>query len=367
MPVHDPTDLTGEEREIYERIMEQTEQHNRNNVTRTAAYLEVFRRTEELHWAFLAHMVSRNGGYSMTDLRGEPISRSMEGRWERERFFDFLERANWLIFGDAYPQLLLYEESKRTGRPLFHLLPHLNVSRFMGVIWERFWQTRDSKLLTLALINNEQNFIESRVVQNPEYQGVVQSFEFQAQTFLQLTHVVFPFLDDRVQPNAESDAQSDVQLAGVKVKSFQLLSERIDTGRHLYGILFGVPEVLAGVKRWAYQTPHTGSRADYWPHIYTTEQPDDLLYPSSRVYYPRVVGNVIRRGKSRLYSPRLQQVWEDVHHEPAGGEDWCVGEDCVEQLYGAKPRRRFNITDLEYDTLAFVEKLVAAETLWDRV
>lgn len=353
----DPTQLTEEEHSLYLQIRERTDELNRNNITRTNAYLDVYQRTPELHWAFLAHMVSRNGGYSMTDLRGDLISRSMEPG-EAERFFHFLERSNFLIFSDAYPQLLVYEESKRVGRPLFHLLPYFGVSCYMNVIWERFWETRDSRLLTMALVNNEQNFIEKRVVKNPEYEGVVESFEFRAQTLLNLTHVLFPYVGER--------GKRWLELAGVVVSTFMMLAERINTGRQLYAILFSIPAVLEGVKKWAFSTPHTGSRSDYWPHIYGTEPPASP--PETETYKPRVESEkqAIRDGARPLYSPPLDTVWPDVEHKPAGGVDWCTTCDAVNELYYLKPRRRFAITDLEYETLAFVEKMVAAETWVDQ-
>ncbi|QNG58329.1 DUF2515 family protein [Bacillus sp. PAMC26568] len=31
--------------------------------------MHFYKKHPEIHWAFLAHMVSRNGGYSMTDLK----------------------------------------------------------------------------------------------------------------------------------------------------------------------------------------------------------------------------------------------------------------------------------------------------------
>ncbi|WP_253263926.1 DUF2515 family protein [Geobacillus sp. BMUD] len=67
-----PTDepLSAEEKSIVAAIRRKTAEHNRNNVTRTAAYLTFFERHREIHWAFLAHLVSRNGGWNMTDLRG---------------------------------------------------------------------------------------------------------------------------------------------------------------------------------------------------------------------------------------------------------------------------------------------------------
>ncbi|WJH32243.1 DUF2515 domain-containing protein [Paenibacillus sp. CC-CFT747] len=63
--------LPPEEAErLLRRIRRETAEGNRNNVTRTAAYWTFYRQHAELHWAFLAHMVSRNGGWNMTDLKG---------------------------------------------------------------------------------------------------------------------------------------------------------------------------------------------------------------------------------------------------------------------------------------------------------
>src|SRR5688572_27702533 len=62
-----PVFTTQTERNLIRRIYKETEQNNVNNLTRTEAYLRFFSKHKEIHWAFLAHMVSRNGGYSMTD------------------------------------------------------------------------------------------------------------------------------------------------------------------------------------------------------------------------------------------------------------------------------------------------------------
>lgn len=110
------------EKKIIEKIQLQTQELNVNNVTRTKAYLDFYLKHPEIHWAFLGHMVSRNGGWNMTDLKGGLLTRLLS-RTEALNFFNFLERGNWLIFQDAYPQFLLYEESLRSGKNLFYLLP----------------------------------------------------------------------------------------------------------------------------------------------------------------------------------------------------------------------------------------------------
>ncbi len=108
--VSSPLAILADEQEIIKEIKNETFLKNANNVTRTKAYLDFYCSHPEIHWAFLAHMVSRNAGYHMTDLKGELLPSIIE-RKEAENFFLFLERANAYIFHDAYPQLLLYHQS----------------------------------------------------------------------------------------------------------------------------------------------------------------------------------------------------------------------------------------------------------------
>ena len=131
--------LTKEEQLIINKIKIQTEQLNKNNVTRTRAYYQFYIQYPEIHWALLGHMVSRNGGWNMTDLKGIYIREFYQRKINS--YFFFLERGNWLIFQDVYPQFLLYEQSVKRSQKLFHLLPHLNVSTFMETMWNHFWKT----------------------------------------------------------------------------------------------------------------------------------------------------------------------------------------------------------------------------------
>lgn len=160
--------LSPKEEFIVKRIKDQTSLLNKNNITRTSAYLDFYQRHSEIHWAFLGHMVSRNGGWNMTDLKGSLLSKLLTKK-EATSFFTFLERGNWLIFQDAYPQFLVYEESKLNGQNLFHLLPHFHVSKFMVAVWNQFWQDKDPYPLAIALIVNEQNYLEKRVINNPVF------------------------------------------------------------------------------------------------------------------------------------------------------------------------------------------------------
>lgn len=183
-----------EEQDILHTIRTRTREANRSNITRTKAYYDCYREYPELHWSFLAHMVSRNAGWNMSDLKGGLMSDLMEPS-AREDLYRMLERCNALIFQDAYPQLLLYSHSRRLGRSLFHLLPSFGVSAFMSPFWDRFWIERDSALLAIGLIINEQNYIEGRVVQNGYYQSrVLRKKAFSMHSKFQMNQVVFPML-----------------------------------------------------------------------------------------------------------------------------------------------------------------------------
>lgn len=160
-----PPSLSAEEQQIVQAIREKTDFTNTDNITRTKAYLDFFFQHPEIHWAFLAHLVSRNAGWTMTDLKGEYLPHLLSGD-QQKSFFSFLERGNWLIFQDAYPQLLVYQESVKRKRPLFHLLSAFHVSSFMSVVWRRFWIEKDRDILSTALIINEQHYIDSRIIKD---------------------------------------------------------------------------------------------------------------------------------------------------------------------------------------------------------
>jgi len=311
--------LDASSQALVDRIRAATAERNRNNVTRTKAYREFYASRPEVHWAFLAHMVSRNGGWSMTDLEGELLPRLLDAGMRR-RLFDMLEDANSFIFGDAYPQLLLYEESRRAGRALFALLPAFGVSRFMRPVWERFWETGDSALLTVALIVNEQHYIEGRVVQRPDVaEHVLASLPFQAQSALQLNQVVFPF--------GGRNAAGRQRLAGLVVEDFGNLKERIEVGKRLYATLFAVPDVARGAEAFAASTPHTGSRADYWPELFAAVRDA----PAGAPYRPRLEGETLLPGAPRLYSPRLAAAWKNRPLREPERYDWLrdVDEACA--------------------------------------
>ena len=299
--------LTIEDEKRLNKIKQTTHLLNKNNVTRTKAYIDFYKRHPEIHWAFLGHMVSRNGGWNMTDLKGGFLS-SLLSKKESNAFFNFLERGNWLIFQDAYPQFLVYEESKRSGKNLFYYLPYLHVSTFMETMWNHFWNEVDPYLLTISLIINEQNYLESRVLKNQTFQkNIFNTVEFKLQDFLALSHILFPYTKN-----------GKMKLIGQTLHQFESLHERILLGKRLYNILFYDVERLHSIEKWAKEHPHSGSRMDYWPHLfhYVNEE------VPGKGFMPRIKSCSIIKGMPRIYSPRLEFAWKNQKHDPADVGDW---------------------------------------------
>lgn len=306
--------LSFEEKSLLERINNETREFNLNNVTRTKAYFDFYQKHPEIHWAFLGHMVSRNGGWNMTDLKGDLLTRLLS-RKERNAFFTFLERGNWLIFQDAYPQFLIYSESVKRNTPLFYLLPYLGVSIFMETIWNFFWRSRDKYILTVALIINEQSYLERRVIQNPVYQqDVLNTLEFKLQDLLSFNHILFPFRQK--------------ELIGQTLHQFGSLNERILLGKRLYSILFSKKEILKQAVEWARKHPHTGSRKDYWPHIFNNVNEGI----PGLAYQLRLNKCKLRWGARRIYSPDLTSAWKNISHNEAEQGDWFSNGQIADYL-----------------------------------
>lgn len=342
--------VTPADEQLCATIHQETIRLNRNNVTRTMAYWELFKRFPELQWAFLAHMVSRNGGWSMTDLKGQWLSHLMDQRLISS-VFDMLEACNSLIFGDAYPQLRLYVEGKRMGRNLSHLLPNFHVSSFMTPFWDQFWIDRDPVPLTEALIVNEQQFIQLRVVEDETYQRkVFHSLAFRSQPYMQTNQIVFPLWRDQADRLGKP-----MRLVGSVLEKFTDLQERIAFGKSLYGILFGYPKVTLRATLFAAHIPHTGSRADYWPHRFVSQQTKKTGNKSD--------SSDIAAGEDQSamwLSPSLPQVWPDQPLIPAKEGDWFRNLDVLSHLKAVKLPR---IIDMTHEHLFGQYKLQTAVLL----
>ncbi len=350
-PLKEP--LTPLEESVIRSIKADTDRCNLNNITRTKAYYDMYRSYPELHWALLAHMVSRNGGWNMTDLQGEFLPRLLSAS-QREALFQLLERANALIFQDAYPQLKLYEASLTQDVNLFHLLPHFHVSAFMKPVWDSFWKDRCSELLTVALIINEQQYIEGRVIEREPYSSMLDSILFPVQAALQMNAIVFPF-------RSSPASSSGNRLAGLVMETFSDLDERIGIGKKLYCILFSVPDIFEGALTFSSAAAHTGSRADYWPHLFHIERSDAARQPT--LFTEKLEGSKRLEDAGRLYSPRLIDVWPNQPVVPPDRYDWLT--DLTPLSYFSDPSLplAFEITNEYGFILGKLETAVMSEQL----
>ncbi|MDM5316154.1 DUF2515 family protein [Fictibacillus sp. b24] len=290
--------------EIVHNILSETNSQNRDNISRTVSYASFYKRNPEIRWAMLASLVSRNAGYSMCDLKGDWLPRMLSADTRKHLFLTY-ERANWLIFQDAFPQLLLYEYSKQQRIPFFHLLKCFGVSRFMEVEWKRFWRERDLKRICTSLIINEQHVIEKPVIKDGFYKRrIFSSVPFLLQDYMHFSTVLFP---------VESG-----DVFGISIHGFKKTSNRIETGKILYTILFESKwseEILS----FSNKVTHTGSRHDF-----------------ERVIYP----------KKKRETPFLRVAFPVIKHHSSNRVDWYKKNMNTEKFYGAvKPLHKICLTD----------------------
>ena len=242
-----PKELPREEQLLLRTIQKQTENRNKDNITRTKAYEAFFAMHPTIHWSYLAGMVSRNAGWNMCDLESTTYKILMTPSFRKLLFLTY-EQANWLIFRDAYPQLLLYHYSTKWSRPLFHLCKYFYISSFIEAEWNLFWRVHDEKRLVYSMIVNEQHIIDLPVIRKGPYNTVFHSLHFLFQDILHFSTVLFP--------NRYGDWY------GSSVSNFRSLDNRIELGKKLYAILFSDllhSEFLA----FSRKTEPTGSRHDY--------------------------------------------------------------------------------------------------------
>ncbi|QOY35806.1 DUF2515 family protein [Anaerobacillus isosaccharinicus] len=301
--------LSREEKEQVDTINKVTMRGNLDNISRTVFYDDFYLRNKEIIWAYLASFVSRNAGWNMTDLEGE-IFRDLIPKRYRDILYLTYERANWLIFLDAYPQLLIYEKSKQTGEPLFHLLKFFHVSKFMVKEWERFWFEKDIERLCKSLIINEQHVIQKPVIEAPFYHDkVFGSLPFVAEEKLHFSTVFFPTLEG--------------ELFGYSVHGFKNVKNRIDLGKRLTKLLFHSREQKK-IRRFASEIEHTGSRYDYEKYV---------------------------KKVARKRTPTLRSVYPVIHHHRSDFTDW-YNEKTAKKIakYYREPDliEKYDLTDWYY-------------------
>ena len=340
--------FTGDDQMIIKQIDIRTREKNRNNVTRTQAYWDFYTKHPEIHWALLAHLVSRNAGWTMTDLKGEHMPHLLNDK-ERVDFFQFLERGNWLIFQDAYPQLLLYEKGKDQRRSLTHLLHAFGVSAFMTPVWDHYYQNGDSSFLTKALITNEQQYIESRVIQNQTYKKTVtDTVMFKLQDLLNLNHILIPYTTPSLKQR---------KLFGHTVHHFSSVDERIRFGKELYDLLYSVRSKLNQVVDWANHHPHTGSRKDYWPQLFNDIR--ERIPNESRT--PREKPCGISENEKKFFSPPLSYAWGDQQQKPSEKGDWFKHLNQMHNLTSKIEKQSGDILPSYCDTIEKLEFAVFAK------
>ncbi|WP_442594467.1 DUF2515 family protein [Neobacillus sp. D3-1R] len=282
---------------IVQEIEVRTSKKNKDNISRTEAYFQYFKRHPDIRWSFLASMVSRNGGYNMCDLEGVYFPPILEPAFRNWLFLTY-ERANWLIFYDVYPQLLIYEYSTNLNRPLFHLLEFFGVSNFIQREWYLYWEQRNQQRLTTSLIINEQNVIQKPVIKHHLYnKKVFHSVAFQLEDWFHFSCVLFPTCRGEVY--------------GASVNGFRNLSKRINLGKRLADILFQ-PDLFPAFFDFAEKQTHTGSRFDYEKYFTTKHS---RKTPFLRTTFP-VIDHHIHQKDDWSLNKRIPRSWLDtkIHH-----------------------------------------------------
>lgn len=240
--------LSEEEKQIIFTIKKQVGNQNFDNISRTQAYQKYYEENREVTWAYLASMVSRNAGWNITDLKGELLSVLISSSMQKDLFLTY-ETANWLIFFDAYSQLLLYEESKKRNKPYFHLLYYFDVSSFMEQEWTYFWKKGNIERLCTALIINEQHVIQKPVIEKHFFKKhVFQTSLFTIVDKLHFNTVIFPTLSGK--------------LYGYSVHGFKQVKNRIKLGKRLAWLLQHSTKKQQ-IYEFSRSVSHTGSRYDY--------------------------------------------------------------------------------------------------------
>ncbi len=227
---------------------------NLDNVARTDSYLELYAWTRDhppdLPWVLMAHLVSRNAGYLMGDVRralDDPRTLA-SARPMLSNLFGLLERSNFLIFWDAWHHLL-HHLLGRTRE-----LSPARTSAFVRGAWQRYEARRGAgdrvdatveRQLVLDLVTNEQTLIEHHSVHHPDYSAgrlAVGLMELLGRE----RSLHFPGL--------ETD---------IRVGWFSNLTRRIDVGRQIFDEVIADRRQRDALYRWCLTHPHTGSRAVY--------------------------------------------------------------------------------------------------------
>jgi Protein of unknown function (DUF2515) len=283
--------------EWIEDINNLVNRYNQDNISRTTAYQTFFLLHPEIKWSFLASMVSRNAGWNMTDLKGDIFPRLLSPA-TCDLLFMTYERANWSIFQDAFPQLLLYHYSTIYKKKMFHLFHDFHISNFMEEEWNRFWEERDERRLVQSLIINEQHIIQEPVIEHELYKRKVFGTSiFFIEDHLHFSSVLFPTLQG--------------ELYGASVHGFRKVQNRIKLGNILFELLFH-PDYHCYFLEFALKVEHTGSRGDY--EIFCRGVPDTKTPVLHQVY--GMVSHVWDHHRDWSLNKTIENAWYQNHKLP---------------------------------------------------
>jgi hypothetical protein len=224
--------------------LEDLEERNTDNISRTASYLELYAYARDLPWVLMAHLVSRNTGYLFGDLATRIEQRRKKGddvsADAMETLALLLERGNRVIFDDAWRHVIAHLR-RREGLPP---IAGTETTEFMMAAWARYEREGGERQLVLDLVHNEQNVIERRVVHHERFAPGLR--------FLQLIEM--------------SGREGPLHFPGeglpeIRVGGFAELTLRIEAGRRIFDEVVG-PHRDA-LFEWAITHEHTGSRAAY--------------------------------------------------------------------------------------------------------
>ncbi len=240
-----PTELAG----VVARFRAEHAERNRDNIARTESYLELYALTRETEadwpWLLMAHLVSRNAGYLMVDLaQAIEHERRVFTRETLVEFFAMLERANFLIFFDAWHHVLIALEHGDAFAGDGATTEHMKRAYTAYFSGKGANDARErERRLVLDLVENEQHFIEHRVVHHERSARAM---------------ALLAFIE---KGGHERPMVLPLSPAKITVGGFADVGRRIETGRRLYDEVLGDRVLRAEIYAWALETPHTGSRA----------------------------------------------------------------------------------------------------------
>lgn len=265
-------------------MLDELDDRNRDNVSRTESYLELYTWTlaypPDLPWLLMAHLVSRNAGYLMTDLARQIEAADEVLASPLTRLFVMMERANFLIFHDAWHHVSthLLGETARLAPP--------RTPRFMCEAWARYEATDPSdpgreRALVMDLVHNEQHLIERRAVHHPDLAPGLRLLRL-IEASGKERPLVFPPVAIR---------GTVWEAPAIAVGDFGDVTQRIATGARIFDAALADRDRRAAMYEWATQHPHTGSRAVY----------GGKTGPSLREVWP---------------IDRVRALWSEVHAPP---------------------------------------------------